>query len=286
VHASAADSERPATRRAERAETRAPHREAGAPAEPRSAPGSARRASPRRGADHVEPDQAQTPPIAGGKQAPGRARVESPGPANVHAAPGRATVDATGPATVQAPSPVAGEARREPVHADAPDRSRVTRIDSAGEAVRLPRAAPVGYAPERQASRHRPDAIEAPPAAPPVPPAPPGARTAPADHPPSATPPGPVPAREAASSGEPTAASVRRLARAASKLPTAPRRRPAGRSQASEATAQTRRRSSTPLEVTVEIASIEIVEHAPARAASARAIPVSLGDYLRSRSGR
>jgi len=38
--------------------------------------------------------------------------------------------------------------------------------------------------------------------------------------------------------------------------------------------------------VTVEIGAIEIVEHAPARGAGQRAIPVSLGEYLRSRSAR
>jgi hypothetical protein len=38
--------------------------------------------------------------------------------------------------------------------------------------------------------------------------------------------------------------------------------------------------------VTVEIAAVEIVEHAPARSASQRTIPVSLGEYLRSRSAR
>jgi hypothetical protein len=47
-----------------------------------------------------------------------------------------------------------------------------------------------------------------------------------------------------------------------------------------------RGRVSPPLEVTVEIGAIEIVEHAPKRTAGARAVPVSLGEYLRSRSGR
>jgi hypothetical protein len=45
-------------------------------------------------------------------------------------------------------------------------------------------------------------------------------------------------------------------------------------------------RVSPPLEVTVEIGSIEIVEHAPVRSAGQRPIPVSLGEYLRSRSAR